>query len=291
MVNGFVFYASFFEALSELDGTTRLQLYDAICKYALQDQEPELRGVAKAMFALIKPQIDANKQRRESGTRGGRPKKETDGATITADNTEEDKSDALSGTTNGFENQKPMVYKNETDGYAGEKPKEKEKEKVKEKVKDKEKETTPLTPLQGGESVVEVVCGFDDNDVASEDITQNLSPDQQAALRECEEAYARIYHRMMPSQVSEEIITYLRAGFEVDVIKDALTATKDRGKGPQYFTGIMRNRAREGIKTKADLDASKNGNKAKVEPDYSDPTRYINMDLKGFREVSDDEFL
>ena len=78
--DSFIFYGSFYEAISCLDDATRLQCYDAVASYAITGSEPELNGVAKAIFALVKPQIDANNKRysngckgAESGKKGGRP--------------------------------------------------------------------------------------------------------------------------------------------------------------------------------------------------------------------------
>lgn len=83
MRDSFIFYNSFLDALDELDADTRLKVYDAITHYAIKDEEPELTGIAKAIFSLIKPQIDANNKRYEDGKKGagfgklgGRPKKE-----------------------------------------------------------------------------------------------------------------------------------------------------------------------------------------------------------------------
>lgn len=73
--DSFVFYRSFGEALKELDIQTRAVCYEAIMEYALNGVEIELTGIAKAIFLLIKPQIDANNQRFENGRKGGRPKK------------------------------------------------------------------------------------------------------------------------------------------------------------------------------------------------------------------------
>ena len=78
--DSFIFYGSFYEAISCLDDATRLQCYDAVASYAITGSEPELNGVAKAIFALVKPQIDANNKRynngckgAEYGKKGGRP--------------------------------------------------------------------------------------------------------------------------------------------------------------------------------------------------------------------------
>lgn len=75
MNNSFVFYASFYEALSELDDADRLAAYDAICRYSLTGEEPETSGIVRAVFLLMRPVIDANNERRANGSKGGRPSK------------------------------------------------------------------------------------------------------------------------------------------------------------------------------------------------------------------------
>jgi hypothetical protein len=64
-----VFYRSFYEAIKELDADTQAQVYSAIFEYALNFNELELKGVAKTVFTLIKPQLDANQKRYENGNK------------------------------------------------------------------------------------------------------------------------------------------------------------------------------------------------------------------------------
>ena len=71
MRDSFIFYNSFFESLRELAPDVRLSVYDAVANYALTGELQELTGVAKAIFLLIKPQIDANNKRYEDGCKGG----------------------------------------------------------------------------------------------------------------------------------------------------------------------------------------------------------------------------
>lgn len=78
----FIFYRSFFSAISALPDEEQLSLYRAIAEKGLNGKEPELFGIAKGMYELIKPQIEANEKRylngckgAEFGKRGGRPKK------------------------------------------------------------------------------------------------------------------------------------------------------------------------------------------------------------------------
>ena len=115
MTDGFIFYGSFMKALATLPDEERLQAYDAICRYALYDEEPSCKGAALGMFFMAQPQIDANRKRRENGEKGGRPK------------TKEETNDKQNETKT-----KPKVNQTKTKPE----PKEKEKVKVKEKNKD-----------------------------------------------------------------------------------------------------------------------------------------------------------
>ena len=73
-IDSIVFYRSFFEAVEDLeDPETKLQAYQAIFRYGLDGEETELRGAAKAIFRLVRPQIDANYEKRVNGRKGGRP--------------------------------------------------------------------------------------------------------------------------------------------------------------------------------------------------------------------------
>ena len=81
MRDSFVFYESFYLAISELSAAQQSKIFQAICRYALYGEEPELKGASAAVFKLVKPQIDANNRRYENGKKGaehgikgGRPK-------------------------------------------------------------------------------------------------------------------------------------------------------------------------------------------------------------------------
>lgn len=64
-----IFYRSFYEAIKELDAETQSKVYSAIFEYALNFNEIEVKGLAKTVFTLIKPQLDANLKRYENGTK------------------------------------------------------------------------------------------------------------------------------------------------------------------------------------------------------------------------------
>ena len=70
----FIFYRSFYEAIKDLDCETKVEIYDAICEYSLNQNETEIDGIGKTIITLIKPQLDANLKRYKNGCFGGRPK-------------------------------------------------------------------------------------------------------------------------------------------------------------------------------------------------------------------------
>lgn len=80
--DSFVFYRSFYEALQNVPKKHRTEVYEAVFAYAFEAREPSLTGVTRALWELIRPQLDASRKRYESakkgaeyGKLGGRPKK------------------------------------------------------------------------------------------------------------------------------------------------------------------------------------------------------------------------
>lgn len=76
--DSFVFYRSFIEACKELDAEDFKAAITAMCDYALDGEETATTGVAKALFTMAKPVLDANTKRYENGCKGGRPKNQTE---------------------------------------------------------------------------------------------------------------------------------------------------------------------------------------------------------------------
>ena len=72
--DSFVFYRSFYEAIEDLDIETQWLIFKAIVEYGLDGVLPEIDGVAKAVFLMAKPQLDANYRRYANGKKGGAPK-------------------------------------------------------------------------------------------------------------------------------------------------------------------------------------------------------------------------
>ena len=65
--DSFIFYRSFYEAISELPKENQADSYNAIMRYALDQEEIELTGISKAIFSLVNPQLDANYKKYENG--------------------------------------------------------------------------------------------------------------------------------------------------------------------------------------------------------------------------------
>lgn len=64
--DGFIFYKTFYDALSSMKPMSRLHLYDAIMRYALYAEEPtNLNTEQIRIFTLIRPQLDANERKRQ----------------------------------------------------------------------------------------------------------------------------------------------------------------------------------------------------------------------------------
>ena len=72
---GFSFLRSYYEAAKQLPTEGQAHFLMAVCAYALDGVEPEVNGVASAMFLLVKPNIDISIKRFEAGKRGGESKK------------------------------------------------------------------------------------------------------------------------------------------------------------------------------------------------------------------------
>jgi hypothetical protein len=63
-----IFYRSFYESLNGLDSVIKAEVYDAIFSYGLDFTDPDFTNeIARALFTLIKPQLDANLKRFNNG--------------------------------------------------------------------------------------------------------------------------------------------------------------------------------------------------------------------------------
>lgn len=124
----FTFYRSFFEAVFKIKNkAARAEAYDAICKYALFNDAPDVDKMSDAAaiaFMLIKPNLDASRRKAKSGKNGGTSKQT-----------------ASKAEANG----KQSGSKAEANGKQEQPASEKESEK--EKENEKENECYPPTPF------------------------------------------------------------------------------------------------------------------------------------------------
>ncbi len=72
----FIFYRSFYDAIRPLPKDVQGEIYTAVMEYALYGSlPPALKPIANSVFTLVRPIIDANRNRRDNGKAGGRPPK------------------------------------------------------------------------------------------------------------------------------------------------------------------------------------------------------------------------
>lgn len=72
MRDSFTFYRSFADGLEGLDDATFRRLMDAIIRYSLNDEMPELNGLEMTVFHSWKANVDASNKRKDNGRLGGR---------------------------------------------------------------------------------------------------------------------------------------------------------------------------------------------------------------------------
>ena len=127
MNDSFVYYKSFVDAMEILSVQEYGEVSKAINRYAIYGEEPDdLSPMAKIVFIMAKPQIDANSERRINGSKGGRPKKDNK-ETIGFENDIPQDSDEItigfdSKKTLVFDNRIPLVSENDNQGFENEKP-------------------------------------------------------------------------------------------------------------------------------------------------------------------------
>lgn len=73
MTNHFTFFESYYSSVKDLDNDLKAQFFDVLFQYALYNEDPkdDTNAVVKALFTLVKPNLDGSKKRREAGKQGG----------------------------------------------------------------------------------------------------------------------------------------------------------------------------------------------------------------------------
>ena len=147
----FTFYESFASSIQRIrKAADRCTAYDAIVRYALYEEEPDLEHMPDAaaiVFDLIKPTLDSSKRKAESGQKGGKAEAN-------------DKQTGSEG--NGEANDKQTESKPEANAKQTASEKEGEDEKEGEIEKENECYKPPLTPREAndlGKAVTDALQG------------------------------------------------------------------------------------------------------------------------------------
>lgn len=119
MRDSFIFYRSFFEAAETLKTRDKLKLFEAVCHYALNDEEIELTGAPDGMFKLLKPQLDANTRKYENGCKGGRPKAVQDKTKTKPNNNQNKTKPKTNRNAMNNDNDNDNVNVNDNDNHNG----------------------------------------------------------------------------------------------------------------------------------------------------------------------------
>lgn len=119
----FTWYRSYYDALKELPAEEFRDIVLAVCAYALDGEETELSGVARAIFTLIRPTLEVGRSKAENRSR-------TEQTPISAEQT---------GNRPEQTKNKPEQTQNKRK-QTGNKPEQTRKEKEKEKEREKESE-------------------------------------------------------------------------------------------------------------------------------------------------------
>ena len=73
----FSFFKSYYESFKDLPENVVGLVVKAMGAYFFEGEEPELEGLAKSVFSLIKPVMDSSKKKAENGAKGGAPEGNT----------------------------------------------------------------------------------------------------------------------------------------------------------------------------------------------------------------------
>lgn len=129
----FTWYRSYYDALKELPAEEFRDIVLAVCAYALDGEEPDLSGVARSIFTLIRPTLEVGRSRAENRSRAEQ-------TSLSAEQT---------GNKPEQTKNKPEQTQNkrkQTDNKPEQTSKEKEKEKEREKESENDSYCSPPPP-------------------------------------------------------------------------------------------------------------------------------------------------
>ena len=114
-----IFYRSFYESLNGLDAVIKAEVYDAIFSYGLDFQEPNFTNeIARALFTLIRPQLDANLKRFNNGLKPKTKQVESKTEAKPKQNKSEVKANVNVNVNDNVNNNKKNIEERKKDFYA-----------------------------------------------------------------------------------------------------------------------------------------------------------------------------
>lgn len=116
MRDSMIFYRSFYEAIKDLNFEQQGIIFNAIFDYGLNFKEPQLEGICKTIWTLIKPQLDANIKKFHNGKQ---PKEKQNRSKTEANNKQkESKTEAnVNVNVNYNENANEKVNVNDNENF------------------------------------------------------------------------------------------------------------------------------------------------------------------------------
>lgn len=129
----FTWYRSYYDALKELPAEEFRDIVLAVCAYALDGEDPELSGVARAIFTLIRPTLEVGRSKAENRSRA----EQTSFSAEQTGNRQEQTKNKPEQTQNKLK---------QTDNKPEQTRKEKEKEKEREKESENDSYCSPPPP-------------------------------------------------------------------------------------------------------------------------------------------------
>lgn len=129
----FTWYRSYYDALKEIPAEEFRDIVLAVCAYALDGEDPELSGVARAIFTLIRPTLEVGRSKAENRSRA----EQTSFSAEQTGNRQEQTKNKPEQTQN---------KRKQTDNKPEQTRKEKEKEKEREKESENDSYCSPPPP-------------------------------------------------------------------------------------------------------------------------------------------------
>lgn len=231
----FTWYRSYYDALKELPAEEFRDIVLAVCAYALDGEETELSGVARAIFTLIRPTLEVGRSKAENRSR-------TEQTSISAEQT---------GNRPEQTKNKPEQTQNKRK-QTGNKPEQTRKEKEGEGEREEESESE-----REGENDMLKILPPGGGNTKSPAATAGVSPFSSAVAMVQADYLNRVNAAASPASL-DELAGFVEA-MGPDCCRRAFDiALDERITRWSYIRGILQDKQQRGVKCLADWDALDN---------------------------------